>query len=77
METRNRFLYHDSPRPGHGHSSDWITKPYSIVFTAVVLFIMNADSYIRKPLEFNQFTEAMRHLGLYWLLWNESPPLGK
>ena len=40
METRNRSSYPDSPHPGHGHPSDWIAKPYSIVFTNVVLFIL-------------------------------------
>jgi two-component system, response regulator len=38
---------------------------------------LGANSYIRKPVEFNQFVEAMRHLGLYWLLWNEPPPAGR
>lgn len=38
---------------------------------------LGANSYIRKPVEFNQFVEAMRCLGLYWLLWNEPPPVGK
>jgi two-component system, response regulator len=40
-------------------------------------YSLGANSYIRKPVEFNQFVEAMRHLGLYWLLWNEPPPAGK
>ncbi len=34
-----------------------------------------ANSYIRKPVDFNQFAEAVNHLGLYWLVINEPPPL--
>ena len=34
---------------------------------------LGANSYIRKPVDFNQFAEAVRTLGLYWLLLNESP----
>jgi two-component system, response regulator len=38
---------------------------------------LGANSYIRKPVDFNQFNDAVNLLGLYWLLWNEPPPLGK
>ncbi len=33
-----------------------------------------ANSYVRKPVDFNQFVEAVKQIGLYWLLINESPP---
>lgn len=32
-----------------------------------------ANSYVRKPVDFNQFLAAVRQIGLYWLLINESP----
>jgi CheY-like chemotaxis protein len=33
-----------------------------------------ANSYVRKPVDFNQFVEAVNNLGLYWLVLNEAPP---
>jgi two-component system response regulator len=38
---------------------------------------LGANSYVRKPVDFAQFTEAIKTLGLYWLIWNEPPPVGK
>jgi two-component system response regulator len=32
------------------------------------------NSYVQKPVDFNQFVEAVRQLGLYWLVTNERPP---
>jgi len=34
------------------------------------------NSYIQKPVDFDQFRETVKQLGLYWLLVNEPPPLG-
>jgi two-component system response regulator len=38
-------------------------------------YSLGANSYVRKPVDFNQFAEAVSHLGLYWLLLNEAPPI--
>jgi len=36
---------------------------------------LGANSYVRKPVDFTQFVEAARQLGLYWLLMNQPPPV--
>lgn len=39
-------------------------------------YSLGANSYVRKPVDFSQFLEAARQLGLYWLLLNEPAPPG-
>ena len=37
-------------------------------------YSLGANSYVRKPVDFVEFTEATKQLGLYWLLMNRAPP---
>ncbi len=37
-------------------------------------YALGANSYVRKPVDFDEFVRAAGQLGLYWLLLNESPP---
>ncbi len=39
-----------------------------------VSYDLGVNSYIRKPVDFSQFAQAIKHLGLYWLVINEPPP---
>ncbi len=38
-------------------------------------YSLGANSYIRKPVDFNQFVDSVQKLGLYWLVLNERPAL--
>lgn len=61
------------------------SNPVTKIFPVVILtsskedvdivnsYQLGANSYIRKPVDFQQFSEAIRQLGLYWLVFNESP----
>lgn len=37
---------------------------------------LGVNSYVRKPVDFNEFVDAVRQVGLYWLVLNEPPPAG-
>lgn len=42
----------------------------------IASYNLGANSYVRKPVDFVQFADAVRQLGLYWVLLNE-PPMGR
>ena len=37
-------------------------------------YSLGANSYVRKPVDFTEFMEAVRLLGIYWLMTNQAPP---
>jgi two-component system response regulator len=37
-------------------------------------YSLGANSYVRKPVDFAEFLEAAKHLGIYWLMMNQPPP---
>jgi two-component system, response regulator len=36
---------------------------------------LGINSYVRKPVDFAEFADAVRYLGLYWLILNTAPPV--
>jgi len=38
-------------------------------------YTLGANSYVRKPVDFDDFIRAAGQLGLYWLLLNQTPPV--
>jgi two-component system response regulator len=38
-------------------------------------YSLGVNSYVRKPVDFDEFVEAVRQLGLYWLVLNERAPV--
>ena len=63
--------------------ADWRTRLLPVVILTsskeqqdlMTGYSLGANSYVRKPVDFGQFTEAVRQLGLYWLILNELAPL--
>ena len=77
------------PRMGGLEFLEKIRKVKALKFLPVVIltsskedrdicesYNLGANSYIQKPVDFDQFVEAIRTLGLYWLVLNVNPPGG-
>jgi CheY-like chemotaxis protein len=65
-----------------GLKADSRTKPIPVVILTsskeekdmVSSYQLGVNSYIQKPVDFDQFRETVRQLGLYWLVTNQPPP---
>jgi len=64
-------------------ASDGLRKIPVVILTSskeekdlVESYDLGVNSYIRKPVDFDQFVETVRYIGYYWLLLNESPAQG-
>jgi hypothetical protein len=58
------------------HHPPVISNPARFEYFKDILasYRLGASSYLRKPVEFHRFADALKQLGLYWLLLNEAPP---
>jgi two-component system response regulator len=62
--------------------ADPATRPLPVVILTsskeekdmVISYQLGVNSYIQKPVDFDQFRETVRQLGLYWLVTNQAPP---
>ena len=63
--------------PGHNEMSDSVFMGCPLLAAGDTAYGYNlgANSYVRKPVEFGAFVEAVSSLGLYWVLLNRPPPL--
>lgn len=64
-------------------ATEWTRRLPVVVLTSsreerdlITSYNLGANSYVRKPVDFGQFLEAVKQLGLYWLVLNETPGEG-
>lgn len=60
-------------------SAEWKRIPVVILTTSAAeidvarAYEHHANAYLVKPIEFGEFTDLLRDLGLFWLVWNKGP----